>query len=179
MMKNKKGMEIAISTLVGMIIGAMMLFAGIALLVTILTKTEQTYTQVDEQMRQEILEAYQSNDPIYIHKNPVSPRRAEDAIFGIAIQNIYSTKREFKVDLAYDTNKFETDEYKVAYLLPGENQDEFELNARQKEVFFIIVPTKNLTTGQHTLILSIEYENETDSEHFIQFDTKKVLYINK
>lgn len=175
-MKNKKGMEIAISTLVGIIIGAMMLFAGIALLTTILSRTQEVYGQIDAQMREEVLNAFVRDDAIYIHRNPVSPRRSEDAVFGIGLQNIRRTTKNFTIHLLNEDD-FNTEEYKVAYLLPGDDQSKITLNPRQKEVFFIIVPTMNLERGQHTLTLRIEYYDEDEGQN-VHYKSA-VLYVNK
>ena len=174
MIRNKKGMEIAVSTVVGMILGALMLFAGIALLVNVLGQTEETYDQITSRMREEIENAFVSNDPIYIHRRSITPERSEDVFFGIGILNIFDDTREFRVDVSPDS-VFDSGDSQVSFLLPF---NPLELVPNQREVFFIVAPTSDLPRGQHAITLNISYV-DVDSGEFVQYDTPKLLYVNK
>ena len=175
MISNKKGMEIAISTVVGMILGALMLFAGIALLANVMRQTDETYEEITARMRDEIEKAHTSNDPIYIHRRSITVSSSDDDVFfGISVLNVFDQQRNFSVELEYDQNKFDDGSSTVEFFPLSR---EFELNPTQREVYFVIAPTKNLPRGQHSITLRISYENDTGD--LVQYDTPKMLYVNK
>lgn len=175
MLQDKKGMEIAVSTVVGLILGALMFFAGIGLLANILTQTDDIYSRINEQMEQEILDAFITNEPIYIHRNPQTPgRRSDDILFGVGVQNIYDTTRTFNITLKHDAlSNYLSSDRDVAFL-----PTIFNLTPRERQVIFIIVPVKELPKGQHSITMKVFHKNQTSDDWEI-LDTPKILYINK
>jgi hypothetical protein len=170
MFSGKRGMEIAISSVVGIILGALMLFAGIFLLTNIVDLSNKTYDQVVDQMRLKIDEALVNfNDAIYIHERSVKPIRKQDfAIFGGGINNMFDVPRNFSIMV---THNYNLDDGNVSYI------PDYYLGARQKEAFFIVIPTKNLEyRTQYTFILNVTYYNDTD---WLQYDRPVILSVTK
>jgi hypothetical protein len=105
------------------------------------------------QMEQEIIRAFDSNDPVYIHRNPLTPSRKDsDVVFGIGIHNIYNTTREFKIEITHGLAL--GDDYQVGYF-----DEPFSIRPRDKEARAVIVPVKVLPSGQHSLILNVTHYN--------------------
>lgn len=169
---NKKGMEIAISTVVGMILGALMLVAGFALLATLLINVSEVETEITQQMKDELIRAFDTNEPLFVHRNHLQPQRRTDAvIFGVGIHNIFNTTREFKLVV---------DDSNISHFLGDRSTltspiEEISINPREKAPTFIIVPTDNLTRGQHHVILEVQYHNGTG---FDTYNRKRFLYID-
>ena len=175
-MENKKGMEFAVSTLVGIILGALMLLAGLFLLVNVMLGVTETYEEIFLRLREEIDRDYDWGKPIYIHRASAMHRDTETAVFGVALKNIHGVTKDFKVELVYDEDVFHSAEEKVDFLLSS-GEDIVTLNPSEKEIFFILAPTKNLPRGQNPITLNVSYKNE--SGDFVQYDTPKMLYVNK
>ncbi|MCC7574876.1 hypothetical protein KO361_04760 [Candidatus Woesearchaeota archaeon] len=172
MIRNKKGMEIAISTLVGIIIAALMLMAGIALFGNLIFRTNQISGEVDAMMEQELINAFVSNDPIYIHRNPLTPGKGEDSvIFGVGIHNIYNTPRNFTMSVSGNDDLVD-ENILHSYM----NEENFTIARRDKAAVFVIVPVKDLPKGQHSVTLEVKHYN---GSHWNLHDNKKLLYINK
>ncbi|MFP4567867.1 MAG: hypothetical protein ACLFN8_02900 [Candidatus Woesearchaeota archaeon] len=171
---NKKGMEIAISTVVGLILGALMLVAGIALLVSIMGSVDGTHSKISEEMEREILKAFDSNSPVYVHNNRISSKGNEDVVFGIGIYNIFNNTRDFRIDIVSgmgNLSSFEADnDLKVAFLA-----DNLSIAPRDKAVTFVIAPTKNLQgRGQYSLVLNVSQYN---GSAWVGYDKPKLLYV--
>ena len=172
-MMNKKGMQIAISTVVGMILGIMMLIGGLALFFNLMVQTERAHTEIDAQMEEELLRAFQSNEPIFVHVNPVTPaRRANEVIFGIGILNIHNTTREFKIDVE-PSGELEDLLSEDPLISP---MGTFELGARERMAAFVVVPTNNLTRAQHSLTLTVKYEDGDNAGD--TYARPRILYID-
>lgn len=166
MITNKRGMQVAISTVVGLVLGGMMLMAGIALLATIVSNTEEIHDRAIERIEDEIKEAFTGGQPIYIHNNPVEP--VDDlAIFGVGIYNIHSEAKEFQISIE---DSYDLDE-NIAFLEPG------EIGPRNRHITTILIPTKELERGQNSFTMKIEMKNEDDD--YVLYDTRKILYVNK
>lgn len=169
---NKKGMEIAVSTVVGMILGGLMLVAGFALLANLLINVNKVEVQITDRMEEELLSAFDTNEPIFIHRNNLQPQRRTDAvIFGVGVHNIFNTSREFKLVV---------DDQNISHFLGGEGVltspvDSINVASRQKVATFVIVPTNNLTRGQHHVVLEVRYD---DGAGFQTYDRKRILYID-
>ena len=164
-------MEIAISSVVGIILGALMLFAGIFLLTNIVDLSNKTYDQIIDQMRLRIDEALVNfNDAIYIHERSVKPIRRQDfAVFGGGINNMFDVSRNFSIEVMHDYDL--GDGLDVSYI------PDYTLGPRQKEAFLIVVPTKNLEyRKQHTFVLNVTYFNGTD---WLQYDRPVILSVTK
>jgi hypothetical protein len=169
MINSKKGMEIAVSTVVGLILGALMLFAGVVLLAKVMDNTNNTNAQVMAEMEQRIMDAFDNNDPIYIPRSSFTPKKSEPAIFGIGIQNIYNTTRNFTISVEHGA---ESNDVGFSYL-----KEPFVIEPRSKAVVFVTAETKNLSAGkQYSLILEVKHHNGTS---YVSHDSKKILYIKK
>jgi hypothetical protein len=165
MFKDRKGMEFAIGTFVGIILGVLMLIAGVALVTNIINKTNDAQDEISVQMEQDIIDAFRGNDLVYVHKNQVSPNSDSRAIFGIGILNIYSDTRDFKLNVESDTFN--------SIMFTKEN---ISIAPREKFVTFIIVSTEDIDGGQHSLKLEVEHYNGTT---WLPHGKPKLLYVVK
>jgi len=175
---DKKGMEIAITTVVGLILGALMLFAGVALVTNIVGKTNDAQSQVSEQMEQDIIDAFDNNDLVYVHRSQIEVKGKEDAVFGLGIHNIYGNERDFRLKIVSEDNieedpadKFNGNGVKVAF-----SEDNISIEPRGKFATFVIVPTINLESGQHSLPVRVEHYNGSE---WLPHGKPKLLYVIK
>ena len=180
MILNKKGMEIAISTVVTLIIGAFMVFVSIALFANFMSKTIDIEDQVSENMRAEVLKSFDDNSPLFILRSEQSPKKNEVLVFWVGIHNIYDETRLFNVSANWSGTFNDEPLYYggagVVAFLPGP----YEIPAKGKEVIPLIVPTKYLGKGQHSVLVNLSINNtEAGNEFYVQYSRPRILYVKK
>jgi hypothetical protein len=95
---SKKGQEMSVNIVVGIILGVAMLVAGLFLFFRIMDKTNNTAETLDEQMKDKMNQALDSGEQLYIPVTNVQAKRNE-AVFWIGIRNIDSQAENFQVEI--------------------------------------------------------------------------------
>gem|GEM_PF-1751962 len=86
--RNRRGMELAVNTLVVIILGIIIVGGGIALISTIYTKAVQLPTNMDKQTEQQLFSILlSSKQRIAVLENVQSASRKDMVTFPVAIQN--------------------------------------------------------------------------------------------
>jgi hypothetical protein len=155
---SKKGMEMSINIVVGLILGIAMLSAGLLLFNKILFNADNTEKQIDEQTKERIYQALDTGDPIYV---PVSNVEVEkkSAQFWVGIRNIDAEAGDFKIEVSEPSfgsgNPSNFQISRVAVL-----NGPYTIGAKENQVVFVVVDMKGITE-RVTLRIDVTIENET------------------
>ena len=153
---NKKGMEFAVGTFVGIVMGMAMFIAGAAIFWNIYDSATQMTESVDERAREQTLRQFTDGSLVFLPETSITPRgRDSNVRLYFAVSNIYPAAHNFNVvvkhvvDSGLDCNCITVlDEIRV----PGGN----------REVGLIIVDTSDLASGeQHVFNVSVTNETST------------------
>lgn len=143
MISSKKGQEMSVNVVVGLILGILMLSAGLFLFFRIFHKANITQEEVDKQMEEKIMKILDSGEPIYV---PVTNVKSEDgaARFWIGIKNINNEQRDFKVIVdpldSNPSNFLENSETRIAYL------SDYTIPAKDKKSLIVAVDMSGITS---------------------------------
>lgn len=99
---NKKGIEVAVGTIVMIILAVLSFIFALAILFQIFGGAEEIKTQIDVQTQSQIEAAMQrTNEIISIPLNIKQVKAGKEAVFGMGVKNIYPSKK-FSASLSFD-----------------------------------------------------------------------------
>ena len=147
---NKKAMEISINALAAIILGIMILGAGIVLLTNIMNKGHALDEGLSSQVKQQIINSIDDNHPIYAYPKTIN-FPGDSASFGFGLTNIYPEERTFKFNVTAVDIK---DQPNIQFL-----GDEFTMKSKAKKTFQILVTTKELSHTNHNLKIVTEIKD--------------------
>lgn len=153
-MTNKKGQEISINVVVGIIMGLVMLGAGIALFIQIVDKSEQTTLEVDQAIQEKYMSVFNDGDALFLpYTKGVYKGKALQFYYGI--HNTNDVPTDFNVEIeSLDDQAIKGNIYNsnIQYL----NTIEKEIPARDKIIRkFIVQGINGLSKGQHLIMVNI------------------------
>ena len=165
---SKKGMEMSVNVLVGIILGLIMFSAAIFIFFKIMGDSGKTADQLDEQTRQKMVQALDGGDPVYAPATNVKVIK-NSAKFWIGIRNVEDAPYEFKMKVeCLDTCPEGLDIGEIAYL-PGP----YNIAAKDNEFVSVVVNMKGVTQ-KATLLVTITKKNNDDSDYVSYWKPKIV-----
>jgi len=175
---SKKGQEISINVVVGIIMGLLMLGAGIALFVQIVNKTEDTTLIVDKSIQEKYLNVFNDNDQLFLPTD-VAKYAGKTLEFYYGIHNINNEDTNFNVEItSMDLEDGSTDpgdipKSSIRYLEDGVAVN---IPARDKKILkFIVTDVGKLSKGQHLIKINIlEVKSDGTTEVYTNPRTIKV-----
>jgi hypothetical protein len=153
---SKKGMEMSINLVVGLILGIAMLSAGILLFSKIVLHGNNTQAQVDEQTKNMIDNALDTGEPIYVPTSNVEVKR-NSASFWIGIRNTGNTENNFMLNVV-PVNPV------PAGFVSGNIAFEpsYIIKAKENQIAYVVVNMKGITQ-KVTLKVTITTEDADDN----------------
>lgn len=145
---NKKAMEVSINVIVGIILGLLMLTAGIVIFKQIVDKSKDLNLEVEEGIKRQMLEAFNPGDQFYIPETDKTIGLGKSAVFYFGIRNIYNEKKYFMIDVSpLDSlpNQLSTAYYEGPH----------EIDAMEKEIFLLLASTEDLPIGTYSAKITI------------------------
>lgn len=101
---NKKGMEMSVNALVGIIIGLALFGTAMTIFFNIYNEASSAPGQVDDRMRQEIINRFDASQRVFVPTTSQTlDRSSGDATFHIAVRNLDDEEGEFEIEV--DTNE--------------------------------------------------------------------------
>ncbi|MGV8168907.1 MAG: hypothetical protein ACP5N3_02520 [Candidatus Nanoarchaeia archaeon] len=174
---SRKGTEMSINVLVGIILGMIMLAAAIFIFFKIMNNTCETSCEVDQQTQSKITAALDSGEPIYVPESEISPKTSccggnkDGVVFYIGIRNTFDNETDFKVDIKPSPSS-DFDVSKIAYF------GDFSIPAKGVYYATVVVDTKGLTE-QVSLLVNVSYDptGQFDPPQDVQYWKPKIVRI--
>ncbi|MAG61140.1 hypothetical protein CL619_05105 [archaeon] len=183
---NKKAsINLAMSTIVMVIIGMVMLTAGILLMKTFITGAEEIKDQLDAQTESELERLLlDQGAKVALPLHTVTMEAGEDHIFGVGILNIDSTlyNDEFSLELTFskliDENSLEVEGANdieiLSWLLYNTETMIIEENEHKSEAIYVGVP-EDATKGTYIYNVYVYYDDDDTGK--TKYDSVKKLYV--
>jgi hypothetical protein len=169
---SKKGMEMSINIVVGMVLGIAMLVAGILLFNRIVISGDKVQVLVDERTKDMMQKVLDTGEPIYVPVSNINVER-KHANFWIGVRNIENKAYPFTISViekdgpTTDVADFNDDD-RIAYIETPQIID-----AKGNGYWNIVVDMKGIT---ETVTLLIKVNVDRNGE-VSQWSTTKVVYI--
>lgn len=159
---DKKGMEISINVMVMIILGLVMLIAGITIFFNLFQEISDATLTVDSQLREQLLARCSDQGQICVPETSIRLRNnifVKDTYveFHVIITNTHSEEKIFS--LSVDPSDSVT------------MSEPITIGARSSDVMKILVGVEDLPRGQH----SFRVEVETDGE---QYGRTTIIYVD-
>ncbi|MBR9700245.1 hypothetical protein GOV11_00055 [Candidatus Woesearchaeota archaeon] len=166
---DRHGMELAIGTLVVIILGIIIVGMGITLIYMVLDLGEETIDAVTDSQRSELRQLIASGDLVAVTPGSVKIRAGESAIFAAGIENRLKKKTYFSISMkGLDEARGEITWH--TYLEPG------PIDPNQYSDFLVIISVPvDALPGTYTFIVKVTYEELPDS--FVQYDSKRFFTV--
>jgi hypothetical protein len=164
---SKKGMEMSINIVVGMVLGIAMLGAGILLFAKIADKGNELSSSVDERTKQMIYRALDSGEQIYVPESKVEVER-KYANFWIGVRNTYQEEYPFTITVEQKDGPTKVvafdDDARIAYF-----KTPYTIEAKGTWPWNVVVDMKGIT---ETIILVITVKKDGET-----YSTPKIVTI--
>jgi len=174
---NKKGNEMSINVVVGLILGIIMFAAAAFIFFRIMSQSDKTANVIDEQTQQKIYSALDSGEPVYIPASTVVAKK-NSANFWVGIRNIGDVEGKFRINVKVDPIPAGFNMTRVAYF--GKEGSAIDANifnypilAKETQVVRVSVNTKGVT-GKITLVVTAEKYN---GEIYETYGKPKIVYV--
>ena len=179
---KKASINLAMSTIVMVIIGVVILTAGILLMRTFISGAEDIKEQLDTRTEAELERLMvDQGKKVAFPKNKVTLGGGESHIFGLGILNIdgntYGDKFRIEIGLSkYVDEKGNLDDVSAdSYLLYDDSDLTIKENQHKSEIIHVEVP-KDAKKGSYIYNVYVYYTNNNDVEE--KYDSVKKMYIN-
>jgi hypothetical protein len=168
-MKRKKGMELAVNMLVVVILGIVMLGAGIFIFMKVMNSTGKVSDIVDEN-QQKLIEDSMINGcgticiPFATKDNVP---RGELASFNMGIENLFDEPHTFRIKVTGPTATGTTTQESLPHYVNENNEVTINPHEREYKKLNIFVP-KNAPIGQHIFTIKICYNTDPTNTDAVQ-----------
>jgi hypothetical protein len=169
---SKKGTEMSINVLVGIILGMIMLSAAIFLFFKMMDNSNDTQAKLDDQTRLKMVEALDSGEPIYVPSSNIVASK-NSAIVWIGIRNIESESLKFRIDVTALTPT-DFDMSRVAYIGRDDANYNKVIAAKDNDFVNIAINTKGLNQ-KISLLVTVTQINSTNQKS--QYWKPKIITI--
>lgn len=176
-MKSSKGMAGGVNIIVTMIIGMVMLIGGITLFFTLFNEARDTGLQVDQQLRQEIMNRNNDGSPLFIYPNNVEVQRQSSfSLFGgdddqnrffVGINN-EGDRREFQIQsITFGDGSSTEGNVTFTYLDFG------NVSRGDSRLYPVLFDVQNLGTNQqHRFIITVNASGEEYASRNVFFNMR-------
>ena len=148
---NKKGMEFAVGTFVGIVLGLAMFIAGAMIFYQIYDSATLTAEQVDSRTRDQILRTFSDGSLLYLPQSSINVGRDRDVRVYFAVQNMYNEEHDFNVNIDKPNGFTDND---IVYF------DNITVQGQSRDVGVIAINTRNLNSGQNVFTISLQNSTE-------------------
>ncbi|MCF7799274.1 hypothetical protein K9M74_05210 [Candidatus Woesearchaeota archaeon] len=194
---SKKGIELSINMLVVIILGIIILVAGLTMFYKAYDNVGGLNDQVDAQTQARLNALLDDGAPIVVLMNTKTGERGDGTIFSVAVNNNLPSTKHFKINVSYATttadysdecsgnnpflaeNCYCEDDFDFCadnWILGGKREFTLENNERKSFPVQITLPKKNIKRGQYIFNLDVYYKELTDSD-YVPFSTRQKLYV--
>lgn len=171
-MTTKKGQALSVEMVVKIILGIVMLSAGLGLFFMIVNKTDETQFEVDARIQDQIRGQLSTGTKIYIYKDRLDANQKDFVKFDIGVNNIYSQPLTFTMTI----DPLSPDISSESIIA---NTYSAEIPAKQVDFFlFVLDNPKSLPDGQHGIAVNFTFTNPTTGETEL-YDNTKIVYVVK
>lgn len=146
----------SVNVVVGLILGIMMLSAGIIIFNQIYSKSTQLSLDVEAQTRDRMLRSFIQDELLFVPETDKDANSKGPTIFHFGIRNIFDEKKTFTMSITALPNPPlslpAVPKIVALYLTSGK-----PIPAKDKEIFKMLVDTENLPSGQYSIVIEIRY----------------------
>lgn len=172
----RKGQAFSTNIIVGMILGLVMLGAGLAIFFNIYNSSKESLKDVDTKIEAEILKTMSANDLLYVPYT-TKDTRGDPVDFYFGINNINREQKTFKLRVDSGTESDQSGLKKNNILFSYDENQEFEISGAGKKVMkILVINTKDLSAGQHAIVISV-FVKKSDGTY--EFYAKQSVIVNK
>ncbi len=167
---SKKGMEMSVNIVVGMVLGIAMFIAGILIFRNIMDNAQKSQDEVDEMMKEKINDALDSGEPVYVPESNIDVNK-KSASFWFGLRNIENEAGEFTVSISpVSPVPANFEQSNIAFI-----DGPYSVAAKEKEVIKVAVDMSGIAE-KVTLKLTVEKEDEDGN--LVQYAKPKIITIN-
>ncbi len=164
MVFGRKGMEVSINMIVAIIMGLVMFIAGTAIFFNIYESATELPDNVDERMREQIMNRFDRGDRIYVYDSSLSFDNNGEAIYYIGLNNLLDNG-----DTTFKINVETTDNVNAVHL------EEIELSHGERDIFIVILQNEGVERRQQESVnLTVIKNNEQNNENDY---ARRILYV--
>ncbi|MGV8162712.1 MAG: hypothetical protein ACP5N2_05280 [Candidatus Nanoarchaeia archaeon] len=158
---SKKGTEMSINVLVGIILGIIMFIAATVIFFRIMTESNKSSCELDQQTEDKMKIALDSGEPVYTSTNTIRVgegcSQKNSALFWVGIRNIGDAPANFKINIeCLESCPDGLVNSEIAYL-----SEPYIIPAMDNEFVRVAVNMKGVTR-KATLLVTVKYANGTD-----------------
>ncbi len=200
MMRNKKGIELSINMLVVIILGIVILGAGLSIFYKSVHDVGAFRDKVDSQTSARLDALLDDGSPIVILRNNLDGKRGEGVTFSMAINNNLLSTKQFTVHTSYagttanysdiaGGDPFHPSNAVQGYhcttmgpehcgnlwILGGERHLTMDNNAREHFPIQITIPKKDIRRGQYIFNVDVCMDDDTETNPECKFDETQQL----
>lgn len=185
-MKNKKGIELAINTLVIMILGLVILIAGTSIFFKAYNKTVEMSEEVDSQTQKRLADLLNDGSSVVVPITSKEAERGKRVDFNLGVNNELLRDATFKVEVEYmdstgndvlDKQNCDWENEDWGKCGPFYIKELFELrNNEQKFLPIGIIVPKEASKGQYIFGLDVLVLDE--GGNYVSYGTRQLLTIN-
>jgi hypothetical protein len=142
---NKKGMEFAVGTFVGLILGLAMFIAGSMIFYNIYDKATESQQDVDSRMRDQILRTFNDGSQLYLPQTSITKGSDRYVTVYFAVHNVNNIEKTFTVEVSPQSPTLTTQQ------LPT-----ITVAGNSREVGIILVDTQGADRGQYPFVVQLK-----------------------
>lgn len=161
---KSKGMAGGVNIIVTMVIGMVMLIGGLSLFFTLFSDFQETGLQIDQQLRDEIMNRHNDGSPMYVYPNNVETQRQSSSLFGgsdddnrffVGINN-EGERREFEIDsILFGDGSDASGNVTFTYLSFG------NMSRGESDVYPVLFEVENLARNQqHRFVITVNADGD-------------------
>jgi len=168
---NKKAMEASINVIVGIILGILMLSAGIVIFKTIVTKAQDIQPIVDEHIRKQMLLAFNEGEKLFVPQTDIAAGLNDKANFYYEISNIYTEPRNFTINI---TAASSSEPLPKTLFWEGP----FEINPKDKEILRLIAIPDNSDVDTYNMLITVKICDAGASSNCVVEYAKRIVRLH-
>ncbi len=170
MIRSRKGVELAINTIIVLILGLVILSMGFALVWQIVAGGEKLSEDFSQTTRDQLKNMLQKGQLVALYPTNVEVNAGEQQVIGLMIQNRLEDSTEFDISVSwYDINGDPMDGSDwYAINPPGEIE-----SRTSGEAALALRPPDSAEQGVYTIVVSVTYDTPPS-----QYDSKRSATIS-
>lgn len=174
---SKKGMEMSVNVLVGIILGIAMLAASMLLFFKLMHNVDKTDKTIDEEMKAKVAQALDNGDPVYVPDTNVEVVKGF-ARFVVGIRNINEEPKNFNITITLldpENVPANFDTVNGIAFLPGP----YNIPAKEDTMQIISVNMNHvMTNSTHKASLLVKAEIQENGA-WVQYQKPRIVYIQQ